>query len=472
MRIGGCPLLGRQSPVSSEKKNNGVPMSSIISSNVRDTASSVANPSLMGGVAEVDITPPVGLPMWGYAARSGPSRGTLDPLFARVLVLEVGEQRLALVTLDLGRPFGPASLEYLRGAVRKSSHISNVLVVASHTHSGPIVQDEYPGGDTPHWETEALEKIAKAIDEAHRHCLPVRIGTGYGTVSIGHNRRRVNQDGTITWLDRNTTRIPTAPVDPVVSVVRVDTREGLPLAILMNYACHPVTFGPDNLEYSADFPGVATQTVREAFASKPVCFFLQGAPGDINPFHAATPLEQDAVKMRDWEGEQLGREAVRVARAIQPQEEAQPSLQFAEEIVPFGLRWTAEEWRRLTLSAYGQTFTDSFLPRIRPEWQLPIVTFLINRHIAFMGMPGEPYVEFQINWRDRCPVRDAFFLGYAGGYYGYFPTLQGATEGGYGATSPTTWIEVGAGERMVNHALVRIYEMLGRLRKVPDVTSW
>jgi hypothetical protein len=447
-------------------------MISTTSTNVGNTASSVANPGLKGGVAEVDITPPVGLSMWGYAARSGPSRGILDPLFARVLVLEVGEQRFALVTLDLGRALGPASLESLRAATRKSSQISNVLVVASHTHAGPVVQDEYLGGDTPLWEIAALEKIAKAVDEAHRNSQPVQIGTGRGIVSIGYNRRRVNLDGTITWLNRNTTRIPSAPVDPVVSVLRVDTPEGLPLAILVNYACHPVTFGPDNLEFSADFPGVVTKTVRAAFASKPVCFFLQGAAGDINPFYAVTPLEQDAVKMRDWEGEQLGRETVRVAKTIQSREDAQASLQFAEDLMPFHLRWDAEEWRQSTVSAYGQTFSDSFLPRIRPEWQLPVVTLLINRRIAFVGMPGEPFVEFQINWRDRCPVPDAFFLGYAGGYYGYFPTLQAATEGGYGATSPTTWIEVGAGESMVNHALARIYEMLGRLRNVPDITNW
>lgn len=95
-------------------------MSLITSPNLRSATSPVANPILMGGVAEVDITPPVGLPMWGYAARSGPSRGVLDPLFARALVIEVGEQRFALVTLDLGRPFGPASLEFLRTLRRPS----------------------------------------------------------------------------------------------------------------------------------------------------------------------------------------------------------------------------------------------------------------------------------------------------------------------------------------------------------------
>ena len=65
---------------------------------------------LKAGVAKVDITPPTGVLMWGYFDRLTPSKATLDPLYARVLVLEAGETRLALVALDLGRAFGPASL--------------------------------------------------------------------------------------------------------------------------------------------------------------------------------------------------------------------------------------------------------------------------------------------------------------------------------------------------------------------------
>jgi len=59
------------------------------------------------GVEKVDITPPSGLSLWGYSDRKGPSTGVLDPLYARVLVLEASGQRLALVVVDLGRPFGP-----------------------------------------------------------------------------------------------------------------------------------------------------------------------------------------------------------------------------------------------------------------------------------------------------------------------------------------------------------------------------
>jgi neutral/alkaline ceramidase-like enzyme len=418
--------------------------------------------ALRAAVAKVDITPPVGVSMWGYDDRKSPSTGTLDPLYARVLVLEAGDKRLALVALDLGRVFGPASLERLRAAVRHS--VSDVLVVASHTHSGPVIWDEYATGGVPAWETAALDKISRAIDEARQRLVEARLGTGYGVTYIGHNRLRVNPDGTVTWFERNLTQVPTAPVDPTVSVLRIDTADGKPLAILVNYACHAVVFGSDNLQYSADYPGVMARTVEAAVGNAPLCFFLQGAPGDINPYYAVTPLEQDAVKMRDWTGERLGKEAARVAREIRTETTPDASLDYAEDQLTFRLRWDAEKWRRLFLAEFGQTLA----PKVTPELQLPVTTLLINKRIAMMGMPGEPFVDYQINWRDRCPVRDAFFLGYANGYYGYFPTVRAASLGGYGAANAATWAEVGAGDRMVIHALARVYEMLGKLKDAPE----
>jgi len=65
-------------------------------------------------------------------------------------------------------------------------------------------------------------------------------------------------------------------------------------------------------------------------------------------------------------------------------------------------------------------------------------------------------------------VPDAFFMGYSNGNFGYFPTVRAASQGGYGAASTSTHVEVGAGERMVNQALVRVYELLGRLTDAPE----
>ena len=52
-------------------------------------------------------------------------------------------------------------------------------------------------------------------------------------------------------------------MDPTVSMIRVDKMDGSALAILIQYACHPVVFGSDNLQYSADFPGVMNHIVEE-----------------------------------------------------------------------------------------------------------------------------------------------------------------------------------------------------------------
>ena len=431
-------------------------------------AASAQTGGLRAGVAKVEITPPPGEKMWGYFDRQAGATGTLDPLFARVLVLEAGEKRLALVVLDLGRAFGPAQLERLRDTARRASGISYVLVQATHTHAGPVILDEYPGNAIPAWETAALEKVAKAIDEARQRTVDAKLGTGNGVAYIGYNRIRVNPDARVTMFWTNPMRVPTTPVDPTVSVLRVDAADGKPLAILVNYACHPVVFGPDNLQYSADFPGVTTKTVEQAFDGGPLCLFLQGAAGDVNVYDATTPLGQDAVKKRDWSGERLGQEAIRVAKRIQTHVDPQASLDFAEDVTTFRLRWDLARFRQALLAAYGQKIFDTFAAGITEEVKAPVATVLINKRIALMTMPGEPFVDFQINWRDRCPVRDAFFLGYANGYVGYFPTIRAASLGGYGAASATSWVEVGAGERMVDHAVARVYEMLGRLSDVPE----
>ena len=420
---------------------------------------------LSAGVAKVEITPAPGQQLWGYEDRTKPATGTLDPLYARVLILDANEKRLALVTLDLGRAFGPSSLGQLRAAAGREG-ISCLLVAASHTHSGPVVQDEYRNG-IPAWEQSALSGIEDAVHRASAHLVAARIGVGYGVVYIGHNRLRVNGDGTVSWFEVNQTQIPTAPVDPTVSILRIDRADGSTMAALVNYSCHPVVFGPDNLRYSADYPGVVTRTIEAGLGPDAMAFFLQGAAGDINPYYAVTSLKEDGLSRRDWTGRTLADEAIRVTKQIQTRREANATIAFLEEKLPMHIRWDVEGFR-LGLKRFLGDAYDQYAGRITPDLELPVSTVLINRRIALMTMPGEPFVDFQINWRQRCPVADAFFLGYTNGYFGYLPTIRMASLGGYGAASASTWVEVGAGERMVDRAVIHVYEMLGRLYSEPE----
>jgi len=431
--------------------------------------------ALRAGVAQADITPPVGLPMYGFFSRikkNEVATGTRDPLYARVLVLETGQSKVAFVTLDLGRTFDPPTMERLKAILRKQDGISDLIITASHTHSGPNIIDVDPPADVTAWERVAVEKISGAVKDACHHLEKVRTGTGYGSAFIGYNRRVVNADGTVKMLWTDPTKIPTSPVDPTVSVLRIDRTDGQPLAILVNYACHPVVYGADNREYSADFPGVMTRFVEQAFGGRPICFFLQGAPGDINPYYATIPLADGAVKDCQWTGETLGREVVKVAKDIHTQAPANPSLQFAEDVLQIGVRWNPREFRQGLLTDFGpkvfDDHADFFKLRAPDTLPLAVTTLLIDKQIAFVGMPGEPFVNFQIDWRVRCPVHNAFFLGYTNGYFDYIPTIQAATQGGYGAGDSDTYVQVGAGERMLNHALIRIYGMLGKFNELPE----
>jgi hypothetical protein len=270
----------------------------------------------------------------------------------------------------------------------------------------------------------------------------------------------------------NPAKLPTVPVDPTVGVLRIDTVDGSPLAILVNYACHPVIFGDDNLSYSADYPGVMAELVRQTFGGKPLCMFLQGADGDIDPYYASTPLADGAIKRRDWTGEQLALEAIKVSRGIQTRADQEASLQFTEDIIHVRPRWNPKEFRDGLLAAFGpkvfEDHADLFAQKALSELELPVTVFLIDKQIAFVGMPGEPFVDFQVAWRARCPVRNTFFLGYANGYLDYFPTLRAAAEGGYGAGDSNTYVAVGAGERMLDDALERVYEMLGKMPDLPE----
>ena len=439
----------------------------------------MAKAELRAGVEQVDITPATREIMWGYGPRT--NTGTLDPLYARVLLLDDGQTTIALVTLDLGRTFGAMQMDQVRTRVREAG-IEHVIFTASHTHSGPAVLDRYDvdlgarysrgGTGVPEWEQKALSGIATAIETAYRRRQSARFGSGWGVAFLGHDRRYVNLDGSVKMLWRNATRIPTYPVDPTVGVLRVDGADGEPLAILVNYACHPVIFGPDNLLYSADFPGALAEAVQASWNGRPKVFFLQGAAGDTNPFLDKTPLQQNAVEEMRRVGQKLGREVARVSHEITTLALPDARIGIAVEPIEFGFRFDPVKAADLQSRMYiaSKQAPAPWDGKTSPTFDLPSTTMTLTgagQEWAFVGMPGEPFVNFQLELRARSPVSRSYFLGYTNGYFAYLPTLREAAAGGYGAASNTAWIEVGAGERLLNRGIINIYRLLGRLPAEP-----
>jgi hypothetical protein len=407
------------------------------------------------GVAKADLDPPTGLPMAGYGVRH--SKGTLDPLEARVLALSDGTRTIALVTLDLCFPFDPPVMEEIRRAVRGT--VDEVVFHASHTHSGPTYSE------APEAAKHAIPRVAAAIEAAARAMVLARIGNGWGQVYLGFNRRYLRPDGSVQMFWRNETKVSTTfPVDPTVGLIRIDRSDGTPLALLVNYACHPVVLGPENLDYSADYPSEMRRYVEREMGG--MAFFLQGAPGDINPYYDKTPLIEDAVGVMKQTGRTLGAEAVRVARTVTTRVPANPSIQSKTVIVTAANRWNLEKLRAVLKERY-RIEGGRAARLLRENMELPVTTLVLNQDLAFVGMPGEPFVEFQMQLRAKSPVPNSFLLGYTNGYFAYFPTIAAAVRGGYGADSTVVPTEVGTGERMLNTGLISIYELLGKLSERP-----
>jgi neutral ceramidase len=409
------------------------------------------------GIERIDITPPLGIQMAGYNSTGRPAKGVLDPLYAQALVLDDGRRSVALVTLDLIFTLLDPEMNAIRARVRQSSGIEDVIFIASHTHSGPIFMDQ------PEWNRKTIEAIAAGIDRAYGKRAPVRFGTGWGQTQIGANRRYQPVDGPEVMFWRNATRSPTFPVDPTVGVIRIDRADGVPFAVLVNYACHPVVFGPDNRDYSADYPGEMRKTVEAAFPGS-MCFFLQGGCGDINPYYDKTPLIEEGVRHMKETGRQVGEEVNRVLRTIVTRAPAAPEIALHVRVVPFEWRWDRAESEKLFASRSPDSRPLARYPLWGDPPKLPVTTLVLNRELAFVGMPAEPFVEFQMYLRAQSPLPSTYFLGYCNGNINYIPTIHAAARGGYGADTPITRVEVGAGEEMIHRGLVDIYRLIGRMK--------
>jgi neutral/alkaline ceramidase-like enzyme len=417
------------------------------------------------GVARADITPPIGGKMAGYSARGNNlSTGVHDPLSAQVLVVDDQKHSLALVALDLiGLP--SEALQAVRDKIKQRTQADLVLIVCSHTHSGPDGSPSFPSQEKP-WLADAIERIVEAAVRASDARVPATYAVAKGEAREGHNRRKVNPDGSATMFWRNEKREPTSPVDYEVGVIHFRGLDGKPLATLVNFTCHPVVLGPENLLISADYPGVMRSVVEKNVGG--TCLFANGACGDINPFMDKSDPAEGAYEEMEKMGRAIGEEVVRVVRDMKMHEPGEGKLTLHSQVVPIEPRW---DFRNPEVTAalekrYGKSLVQAYLSRFKLPMSAELTTVTLGDDLAIVGLPGEFFVEHGRSLKARCVIPNTFLFGYCNGSLGYFPTINAAWQGGYGA-SEATMVEVGAGEKLINRALVNLYYQTGRLQPLP-----
>lgn len=400
------------------------------------------------GAAYRDITPREPVPMWGYGARHDLlSTGTLDPLRASALVIQAGSEKLAIVGLDLGRSPAEQSLQPIRERIMAVG-IAHSFIAGSHTHHGPVVEltNEKSKGQgkfeaSLRYNAQLEDGIVEAVIEADRRLVPAKIAVG--SVSLeGYNR------------NRHAKLLP-KPVDTTLAVLRLDSIEGTPISLLVNFAGHPTSVPGEKLLFSADYVGAMRDQIEQDHAGTAI--FMQGASGDLSINRGSHP---DHIAY----GQALGREAVKLAASLEPQLVPKPSLKVREERFRFESRVNLNN--PVTRVAYSiaffpeliNNFADEYVDGIRPR----LTVALLNDDIALVGGSGEFFCQHAIRLRERAQTKQLFFFGYCNGYHQYFPTIEAVAQGGYGADSQVAPAAVGAGEQLMNTALIWLFQMQGK----------
>ena len=409
--------------------------SSSFASSSADGSSSVTG-ALRVGTAKISITP------------ENPSQPIHDKVNARALVLEINSERLAFVSVDLGI----YTSEHLVDACKEKFGIQQMFLSSSHTHSDPgkSYAAFYEG------------QIIKAVDSALKNMFPARISAGHRSFpQLGFNRLIVREDGHSreSWFSdehytsENPERIPFGPVDPEVGVIKIEDMAGQPRAVLMNYACHADVVC-QNYAISADYPGVAARKVEEAFGTNCTCLFVQGAGGNIESLIISSrrtgpndPFQTDYNAI-ERVGSLLAYETVKLAKTLNPKAGDQTTIRRMNDSLKFTGRFDKNA-----------------------AFDIHISTILINDDIVIATVPGEPFIQLQLDWKKKVDEAQPFLFGYTwfeGTWPNYIPDIKSAAQGGYGAdqTNPKM-IEVGSGEAIMNKHLENSFRLSGLMRPEP-----
>ncbi|MBS1830451.1 MAG: neutral/alkaline non-lysosomal ceramidase N-terminal domain-containing protein, partial [Acidobacteria bacterium] len=242
------------------------------------------------GLASADITPKEPVPMGGYANRTAPFEAVEAPLFAKVLALEDGAgTKAVIITADL-LGFTRERTERIAASLKQSDGIDrrNILINASHTHSGPLVSGSMllsaPAAMRSRMNAyiESMEsKIIEAAQKALHQMTPARLSWGSGVAKFVMNRREFTPKGVILGANAR------GPADRTVPVLRIDDPSGRLRAIVFGAGSHNTTLTGDNMRVSGDYAGFA-QLYLESRRPGIQAMFLTGCAGDANPYPRGT----------------------------------------------------------------------------------------------------------------------------------------------------------------------------------------
>jgi hypothetical protein len=451
-----------------------------------DLMAGVKKSGIMIGTSEVNYTPPVGLDLQGnYRGNDYASRGIHDSLYARAIVAKNGQsEKIAILTVDVCW-IKRSAIQFIREYIAKNSDIKaeNIMIMATHTHSGPKPLLESPGARV------FFVKAASAVLIANQRLKPTLLYVGSSKETrISFNRRLQCADGSthMCWEKTATPDFvvkPLGPVDTDVIAVSIE-QQGKPVGAIVNFGCHPATLTGNNWLYSADFPGYMAESMRKVMGNDFCPMFFNGPCGNVTQIdykqgHIDTYQECQRV------GYLLG---VAALEAIKNQKSnLDNTVAVSREMVPLKHITITEEqlnWAGRVIekakkegmppiqadgipdAQYAHDWTELY----KTQNQIDSLEVMVARigNIAFVGLPGEMFCEFGIEIKKKSPFPHTLVMGLTNDNQKYFPTEASFSQGlngftpmitGYETTPGTSLFEKGSGEKLTNSAIAQLRKL-------------
>jgi len=372
------------------------------------------------GVAKVDITPNPAVKDWV----TGKSYSKVnDPLMVSALVLGDETNKVVIIAWDLVDA-GESATDEVREAISSELDIpkERIIVNASHNHSAPwapVYRNGYRGiekdtwwairhmpaqNNEPHfkkWMQYLIDQTVKATKQANQSMKEATMWIGRADASEFMNNRRprnpawgVEEDNTPSGYNYKhkdwdpsvlTGGASFGSMDRTMTLISFRDHNGNNIVSLFNLAVHAVSIYPYSNEISSDWPGEASQRIKEILGGEAI--FLQGTAGDINP----------------WK---RGRVAVT--------EMGKGLASYADAAYRFSARLKSGQLN-VNTATIGLPLSEAGKERTGLESVASEVKVLTIGSLAIVTLPGEPLTDLGREIRERSPFPQTIVLGYSNG---------------------------------------------------------
>jgi len=391
------------------------------------------------GVARSNITPTNSLWMGGYAGRTRPADGKITDLWLKALAFEdAAGHRAVIVSSDLL-------------AIRASLHRrclprlkdkfglepSQILLTASHTHSGPMLVNR-PGGlsafDEP--ERSRIEQysagLADAIVETTGRALadlaPARLAAGQAETGFAANRRNNAESKRGELAERGALA---GPMEHSVPVLAAYGPDGRLRAVLFGYACHNTTLTSASdafYKWCGDYAGYAQAALEKRHPQATALFFI-GCAGDQDP------VVRGRLELAQCYGDMLAAAVERVLSA--PPILLPPALKTAMEMVTLNLGEvpTEAELKRLAgdQTPYVRRWATNLLADLKSgkplerTWPYPVQAWQFGGRQLLITLGGEPVADYALKFKREFGPQ-TWVAGYGNDVMCYIPSLRVLNE--------------------------------------------